>query len=76
MAKLKRPEGLSNEQWLVLQAALRARNRKTNRVTLQALYKACPGSLTEVSVVKKVGKLIHGGFLEQEDRGLYKVLGG
>ena len=71
--KLEVPAGLSKEQARVLKAAQRKTSKKTGEVTLQSIYKALP-ALTENSIIRKVGKLVKGGFLQQVERGLYKVV--
>jgi predicted transcriptional regulator of viral defense system len=72
MAKFKKPVGMSDAQWEVLHAAQRGASRKTREVTLQRLYYAVSG-MTENSIIRKVGKLVLGGFLEKVSRGLYRV---
>jgi len=76
MAKAKakvQKDGLSDAQADVLRVAKRVQNRKSGVVKLQDIYSRIDW-LSQNSVVRKVGKLVKGGFLEKVDRGLYKVV--
>jgi len=72
MARLKKPDGMSDAQWEVLQGARRGASKKTKEVSLQKLYYVISG-MTENSIIRKVGKLVNGGFLEKVSRGVYRV---
>ena len=71
---MKRPKDLSDEQWHVLQTAVKHRDKKSGRVPLQTIYKKCPIAMSDNSIVRKVGKLVKGGFLARVRRGMYRVV--